>query len=277
MWVDSSAVVSHPRLPSAQVVFTEVWRQDSALDWDEEEDNRVRNLDVGTIRKRYKLGSLPLAYLSWCFYATILAAKMLTIFLTFGEDLNTNALFGSNMLELAFASTAVVFALVVSSHKKVPKKTHQKPVIRWMQNHVMLDMLDSVEMLEFLYENSAESHRKIPESVKSTILAFVTIQLLLPSVGLYQLSATNFAHENPPAYWSVLQQFLGMIFGNIPFLVIRIYLFTEHQFTESSFIFIIKNVYGILTNLWELYHWLLVVWNSRKEGKIAVPVACEDD
>ncbi|GAU94150.1 hypothetical protein RvY_05976 [Ramazzottius varieornatus] len=150
-----------------------VRRQDSALDWDEE-DNRVRSLDVGTIRKKYKLGSLPLAYLS-CF-------------------------FGSKMLELAFASTAVVFALVVSSHKKALKKTHQKPVIRWMQNHVMLDMLDSVEMLEFLYENSAESHRKIPECVKSTILAFVTIQLLLPSVGLYQLSATNFAHENPPAY-----------------------------------------------------------------------------
>ncbi|GAU94149.1 hypothetical protein RvY_05975 [Ramazzottius varieornatus] len=68
-----------------------------------------------------------------------------------------------------------------------------------------------------------------------------------------------------------------MVFGIIPFLVIRIYLFTEHQFTESSFIFIIKNVYGILTNLWELHHWLLAVWNSRKESKIAVPVACEDD
>ena len=100
------------------------------------EDDRVANLRLGRLRKKYKLGALPLTYIGWTLYALVLVAKMLVIFLTFGEKLSVHEVLGSNMLELAFAMTAAIFALVVSGHKSVPKNTHQKPVIRWMQNHV---------------------------------------------------------------------------------------------------------------------------------------------
>jgi len=74
----------------------------------------------------------------------------------------------------------------------------------------------------------------------------------------------------------MVQQILGMFFGNIPFLVIRIYLITQEQFTESSFIFIIKNCYGIVINTYEFVHWVRLILASRKNGTFTIPVAGEE-
>lgn len=183
---------------------------------------------------------------------------MLVIFLTFGDDLDANLLFGSNMLELAFVSTAAIFGLVVASHRKVPKsQVNQRNVISYMQNQVLMDIIDSVELLEFLYEDEPqpEKHPKLELHVRNAILAFVVIQLVIPTLSFYQLSATNFADQDPKLFWSMLQQFCNVFGENIPFLVIRIHMWKNNQHTESTFIFITKNVMEICTNQWEFVGW----------------------
>ena len=71
--------------------------------------------------------------------------------------------------------------------------------------------------------------------------------------------------------------FLCTCTGNVPFLVIRIYLSANHQFTESTFIFIIKNAYGIVTNITEFVHWVRLVNVYKKKGKTNIPDAFEEE
>ncbi len=128
------------------IFFSELKRRHStAVDdmahWSTHEENeRVANLRVGKLRKKYKLGALPLTYIGWTLYALVLVAKMLVIMIMFAYKMDVHEVLGSNMLELAFALTAAIFALVVSGHKSVPKNTNQKPVIRWMQTHVSYNL-----------------------------------------------------------------------------------------------------------------------------------------
>lgn len=115
-----------------------------------------------------------------------------------------------------------------------------------------MDILDSVEILEYVYtkEIDPDKHPEIEKSVRNAILVLVSIQFFIPTLGLYQLSATNFAHDDANK-WSTLQQSLNVMLENIPYLVIRIYMWSRNQFTESTFIFITKNIFEIFMNDWE--------------------------
>lgn len=242
---------------SAVQKYNSVQKKRTILD-----DHLMSSLKVGPIRKKYHLGALPLAYLSWALYSSVLIAKMMVTFFSFGELLDSNLLLGSNMLELAFVSTAAVFALIVSSHKQIPRgQKLQKTVIAYMQGRVLMDIIDSVELLEFVYAPDVDkSQPKIEPAVKIAILVLVAIQVFLPTLGLYQLSATNFAYDQKDTvlsgFWTMLHQMLNLFLENIPFLVIRIYLWSNNQFTESTFVFITKNVFEIVFNDWDFIIWL---------------------
>ncbi|GAU92387.1 hypothetical protein RvY_04472 [Ramazzottius varieornatus] len=211
-------------------------------------------LQIGHFRRKYNLGALPLSYVSWAFYSIILTSKMLVIFLTFGDELNERLLFGTNMLELAFVATAGVFGLVLVSHRKVPKKrANQRLVINYMQNQALMDIIDSVEMLYFLFDHSPD--QKLNVYVRNAILALVSIQLIIPTLGLYQLSTTNFADQQMKMFWSMLQQFINVFGENVPFLVIRIYMWTKNQHTGNTFVFVAKNIVEICTNQWDFVGW----------------------
>ncbi|XP_055336870.1 uncharacterized protein LOC129587252 [Paramacrobiotus metropolitanus] len=225
------------------------------------DDKIISGLSVGRIRRKYKLGALPLAYISWAVYAGVLIAKMQVILVTFGSTLNPNMLFGSNMLELAFVSTAGVFAFVVSGHKRIPRhQKGQKTVIDYMKGRVLMDIIDSVELLEYVYEAGSKeaAHNNIGPALKITILVLISIQIFLPSVGLYQLSATNFAHKNPPMIWTMIHQMLNLFLENAPYLIIRIYMWANNLFTESTFVFIAKNIFEITMNDWDFIVWLRI-------------------
>ena len=209
---------------------------------------------IGHSRRKYKLGALPLSYVSWAFYSIILISKMHVIFLTFGDELDERLLFGTNMLELAFVATAGVFGLVLVSHRKVPKKKiSQRLIINYMQNQALMDIVDSVEMLYFLFDHGSDHVLNI--HVRNAILALVSIQLIIPTLGFYRLSMTNFADEKLKMFWSMLQQFINIFGENVPFLVIRIYMWTNNQHTGNTFVFVAKNIVEICTNQWDFVGW----------------------
>ncbi|XP_055331497.1 uncharacterized protein LOC129583636 [Paramacrobiotus metropolitanus] len=235
------------------------------------DDKKMQHLKTGRLRTKYNLGALPLAYISWAIYSSILIAKMLVILLRHGHQLDVKLLFKSNMLELAFVSTACVFAFVVLGHKQIPRgQEQQKTVIDYLTGRVLMDIIDSMELLDFVYESAmdseAEKRQKMEPAVKYAILLFVSIQIFLPTIGLFQLSATNFAHDRPRKIWTMIHQMLNLFLENIPFLTIRIYLWSMNQFTESTFVFIVKNVFEITMNDWDFVIWLKT-WITTKLSK----------
>ncbi|XP_055351519.1 uncharacterized protein LOC129597854 [Paramacrobiotus metropolitanus] len=234
------------------------------------DDKKMQHLKAGRLRTKYHLGALPLAYISWAIYSSILIGKMLVILLRHGQQLDVKLLFKSNMLELAFVSTACVFAFVVLGHKQIPRgQEQQRAVISYLTGRVLMDIIDSVELLNFLYDDGHAEQPKMQPAVKYAILLFVSIQIFLPTIGLFQLSGTNFAHDRPRKIWKMIHQMLNLFLENIPFLTIRIYLWSMNQFTESTFVFIVKNVFEITMNDWDFVRWLqtwITTKLSRREG-----------
>ncbi|GAV06976.1 hypothetical protein RvY_16880 [Ramazzottius varieornatus] len=223
---------------------------------------------TGEVWDNSNIAALPIEYLIWLPYALVHVSKITAIYTTFGPTLDKNETWGTTMLDVALTLTAVFFAfLVTTTHHKVPTSSEQKGVIRWMQNHAILDILDTVEILGYLFEN--QEQLSIDKGSKAAVLTFVSINLLLPLLSLYQLSERNCEKKKPNNNLCTIQQLLSSLFGNLPFLVIRIYLWHSRSHAEGSFIFVLKNSFGIANNSYDFYK---LVQNSRRP-----PEMQEDD
>jgi len=75
------------------------------------------------------------------------------------------------------------------------------------------------------------------------VIGLASLNLMLPSIGLYSLSASEFGKD-----WVVpldaVYKLLHVIFINGAYLGVRVYLWL--LFTPDTSIFIIKNIYSIL-------------------------------
>lgn len=139
-----------------------------------------------------------------------------------------------------------------------------------MQQHVLLEIVDSVEFLTILF--TAEHNLLIPTFVFNMILAFTCINFILPAIGLYQLSGSNFSREKPRENFYIFQTILSTVFGNMPFLIIRVFLWTDHQFTNA--LFVMKNIIAIVQNIAELAHYFSKKYEHEEHGG---PLAIAED
>ncbi|OQV24084.1 hypothetical protein BV898_02038 [Hypsibius exemplaris] len=194
--------------------------------------------------------TLPLAYIGWLVYSGLLVARIVMIFKTFGSTISGEEVWGTNMLEFVIGGTAGIFAFLLATVDRKPTPS-QKVCLKFLQHHVLLEIIDSVEFLTILF--TAEHKLTLPGYVYDLILAFSCINMILPTLGLYQLSATNFKRAKPRENFYILQTILSTIFGNLPFLIIRVVLWSEHKFTNA--LFVMKNIIAMVQNVVELIHY----------------------
>ncbi|OQV18688.1 hypothetical protein BV898_07317 [Hypsibius exemplaris] len=202
---------------------------------------------------------LPLVYLGWLVYSSMLVARIVVIFKSFGSTLSGEKFLGTNLLEFVIAGTAGIFAFILAARSRKPTAS-QKVCLKFLQYHVLLEIIDSVEFLTILF--TAEHTLMIPGFVYDMILAFGCINMILPTLGLYQLSATNFNRPKPRENFYIIQTILSTVFGNMPFLIIRVFLWTDHQFTNA--LFVMKNIIAIVQNIFELMHYF---YPEKDHGK----------
>jgi CECR6/TMEM121 family len=103
---------------------------------------------------------LPLGYLSWLVYSSLLVARIVVIFKTFGSNLNGEEFWGTNLLEFVIAGTAGIFAFMLAGRTRRPTAS-QKVCLKFLQSHVLLEIIDSVEFMTILF--TAEHNLMIPE------------------------------------------------------------------------------------------------------------------
>ncbi|GAU94584.1 hypothetical protein RvY_06326 [Ramazzottius varieornatus] len=204
--------------------------------------------------RRGHLGILPHAWIVWLLYALVLVGKIISIFQTFGSGLVEKDVFGINLLEFTLGGTAAVFMLILSTRPKELATAAQRHYLRWMQHFVLLEIIDCAEFLTLLFTEVelGTEVTPLPEAMRRAILAFASINILAPTLALYRLSAR---HNRRPekTIWRnfyLAQTVVGTIFGNLPYFVIRVILWHDHEFVTG--LFAMKNLIMIVTDGREL-------------------------
>ncbi|XP_074644248.1 uncharacterized protein LOC141901073 [Tubulanus polymorphus] len=116
---------------------------------------------------------------------------------------------------------------------------------------VMFDILDSVEFMEVLFVQESNITSKMNFNLERSILAFPLIGFILPFFPLLILSCTyTHASEKKQLIMRLVHSLISILLINIPFFVIRLYLWGERHSDLSSFV--MKNGILIFLSIFEV-------------------------
>lgn len=196
--------------------------------------------------QRKIFGVLPLCYISWICYAILLVSKICFIYKSeIINLLSPKDAFGPQLLKLSIALSTMVFILLVSAHHDAEKDSQRSMAIKSMCTNTAFELLDSVSLLSLLVIR--ESHLIFTYEFESIVISFAVMNYFLPTIALYQFSLTDFGQVDRPLDLNGVYHLCHMVLVNIPYLAIRIYLWSG--FGSDISLFIMKNVIAILWHL----------------------------
>lgn len=167
-----------------------------------------------------------------------------------------------NLKQVNIAMAGVVFLLLVYSHenwdyvfctKKSSKytlsqenfETNRQGFVNYLIGTTVFELLDCVTFLGILLVEESKIILSYP--LENFVLAFSVINFLLPTITLYKLSLSNFGRSKCPVGALLLYKILHLLLVNIPYLGVRVYLWTA--FDKDVSLFIVKNILGIFSVL----------------------------
>lgn len=214
------------------------------------------NLHAG--RVNLMLGDNPLIFLSWLFYSLIFVVKIILIFNddSFIHGLSVTDHFGPQLLKVALCSSSFLFLLLVEGHNWRKRGTPRYSYITSVCAKTGIEIFDSVSMLAILMESTSD----LSPTVKDLILALSSLNFLLPTIKLYQLSYNDFSKNNYSFPITVIYMSLHMLLIDVPFLVVRLYLWLVYH--ENASMFLMKNALSIVLGLRGMFPDLIEFKNS---------------
>lgn len=216
-----------------------------------------------------QMGMLPLIYVGWILYATILVAKIFIIFMLSIPQQMVKSGFRTPKedLLLAYAASTLVFFFWVSAHWLMADDDHQqssKGLVDDLVENTMFEIFDSLTFLDLITPDDEDEinvdDRLIGIEFRYTILVFAVVNFFIPVLGLFRLSRTRFGerisgvqqlYDELNGKLTTRGMIIAMIYHscrlalvNVPFFVIRLFL-SQNPKKEYS-IFIVKNILGII-------------------------------
>ena len=244
------------------------------------------------------MGMLPLIYLCWIVYALNLTIKILVMYsLRIPEQMILENYYApKETLLISLAGSVAVFLFWVEAHWNLGDERQRhlsKPSVDDLISHTAFEFFDSLTFLDLVTPDDsnemASDDKTISFTMKMIVVAFASINFLLPTLGLYKLSRTHYGEKSyniivndsmgkPSTRGlgiSILYHLLRLVAVNIPYMVIRIFLSSGDTQKQLS-IFVIKNILGILIAIRnlipEIKMWLLV---SKFKAKVRADLASE--
>lgn len=201
-------------------------------------------------------GVLPLSYLSWFFYAGILIGKVAVIFKSkIPEELKATSFFGPQLLQITIALAAIVFLLLAESHNWAKHRSPRYHFVTSTCAHSGMAVLDTVALLSVLLPTRNGRITEPPDYLLDIILFLGLINLLLPAIALHRLGLSEPTAEKCQTKlllpFSVIHDLAHLILVDIPFLLVRGYLWIGHG--QHTSLFMMKNVLGIIMTLRSLH------------------------
>ena len=190
---------------------------------------------------------IKFAYLAWIVYAVHLVPKISTLFKLKASALDEKLIFGPNMLKMNLCLTPMLFLFLIYAHHDAKSHSRRKYYLEKMTAAVTLDLFDSVEMLEYLFDKD-----KITLGLENAILAFSCMNIFLPTFALFELKFNKF-HESgeiSPISFKFIYICSFMFFVNVPFLVLRLILW--HGYNLDVSVLLAKNALAIVMGIIEI-------------------------
>ena len=192
---------------------------------------------------------LKFAYIAWVVYAIHLVPQVATVFKhnvnVFEEE---ERVFGTNMIKMNLCLTPMLFLFLIYAHHDAKSHSRRKYYLEKITAAVTLDLFDSVEMLEYLFDKE-----KISIELENAILAFSCMNIFLPTFALFELKFNKF-HDNgvvSPISFKFIYICSFMFLVNVPFLVLRLILWHGYHLDVS--VLLAKNVLAIMIGIIEIF------------------------
>ena len=199
-------------------------------------------------KPKESMDEIKFAYLAWIVYAAHLVPQVATLFKRKASLLDEKRLiFGPNMLKMNLCLTPMLFLFLIYAYHDAKSHSRRKYYLEKMTAAVTLDLFDSVEMLEYLFDKD-----KITIELENAILAFSCTNIFLPTFALFELKFNKF-HDNgeiSPISFKFIYICSFMFFVNVPFLVLRLILWHGHQLDVS--VLLAKNALAIVMGIIEI-------------------------
>ncbi|CAL8129487.1 unnamed protein product [Orchesella dallaii] len=185
---------------------------------------------------------LPFSYAAWIFYSLMIILKVVVLFKSdVAQYLKPDQVLGPQLLKFSIGLSTIVFSLLVGAHHDAHSEPLRNAYLDSLAFNVALEILDSTSFLSLLMPT--EEHLAYPFSLENVIITLASVNILLPSITIYKLTASNFGRiYNVPL--EALYKVLHLVLVNIPFLGVRLYLW--NMFSTDTAIFMIKNIYSII-------------------------------
>lgn len=202
------------------------------------------------LSKRQVRGSLPLSCLTWFVYSCFVAARVVVIFKRGIDDMvDEKDFYGPQFLKTGIALSGVVFILFVASHHDAKENSLERLYINSVASGVTFDILDTVDFLDVLFVK--ETHVVLPFALENAILAISVINLIRPTLSFMVLFLKHFGVSNITRELCAANIMTYIFLLNLPFMVIRMYLW--HNLSQDMSVFMIKNFIMIFIGIHELY------------------------
>ena len=182
----------------------------------------------------------------WFVYITLYTISVGIIFGEVAHKLDTSDTYGPNCLKFVLCIAPALLVLVL---QLVISPSYRKGVLV-LSVFAALDLFDGIEMLEIVLMQNEKEGFKLNDAVEKCIVAFACLSFVATSLGLTRnkVDGNETVEErgNPKAMCLGL---LLIMFTNVPFLGLRVYVWVDCGYDAS--IFIAKNVVSLVVGLVE--------------------------
>ena len=184
--------------------------------------------------------------LKWISYATLIVTKIAFIYKSqIVNALKTEDIFGPQLLKFTISSSCIIFMILVAAHHDAEQNSQRSVAIKSMCTNTAFELLDSVSFLSLLV--FSESKLIYTYDFENFVLSFACINFFLPTIALYQFSLSDFGQVKRPLDLTGIYHLSHLAFVNIPYLAVRIYLWSGYGSDVS--LFIMKNIIAVVWHL----------------------------
>ena len=152
-------------------------------------------------------------------------------------------------IRLCLGAMTIVFLLWIEVHRN-HRSNQSMECIKELTTTVIFEIFDSIDLLDLLIpESSKDADWDSSQSEKLSVIILVlsTINLLLPTIGLFRLSQRRFDSHRLGLRMNILHNCLRISFVNIPYMALRITFWVSVK-RELS-IFLLKNALFLFVSI----------------------------
>ena len=182
----------------------------------------------------------------WCIYIVLYTISVAVIFGETSHKLDKSETLGPNFLK---AILCIAPALLVLVMQLAISPSYHKEVLA-LSVLAALDLFDGIEMLEIVLMQNDWAEFKLSDTVETCIIVFACLSFLLTSLGLFRnkVDDVNTVKKRSNKL-AVCFGLTAMLLTNLPFLVLRVYIWVDSRYEAA--IFIAKNVVSLVLGLVE--------------------------